>query len=175
MSSPFIDWERVGTRTAPTVQRRKALGRNVHVIVSACALAILVAPFALASPKATTSQGSEQGVRIPMKIVGSATNDYVLQARNTAADGRAARLVCTSSRFACLSVRNTGDGPAAKFTGSKNRPPFEVGNPNLVPNLNADRVDGKSAGQIVDEAVAQGAGARAPSGPAGGALSGTYP
>jgi hypothetical protein len=174
MPDPFIDWERIGA--VPSRSKRPSLiGRNVHVLVAVAGLALLATPFALASPKATTSQGSEEGVRLPVKIVGSATDDYVLDARNTAADGRAARLLCKSSRFACLSVRNTGDGPAAKFTGGKNRPPFEVGNANLVPNLNADLVDGKSAGQIVDEAVTQGAGARSPSGAAGGDLAGTYP
>ena len=146
------------------------------VAVAVGLLAAALAPAALAGqPKAEPAQGTQLGLKLPVKIVGSADSDYLLQVRNQSSDGRAGRFLCTAPTDPCIYVRNQGAGPAAKFVTQSGTPPFLVGNGTLVPALNADAVDGKGAAQIIDEAVAQGAGARAPAGPAGGDLAGSYP
>ena len=45
-------------------------------------------------------------------------------------------------------VKNTGNGPAAKFVAPADKPPIAVSNDTLVKKLNADKVDGKSAADL---------------------------
>jgi hypothetical protein len=150
---------------------RRPRPRTFHVLVAAAVLGVLVAPVALAA------------------------SDEPIQIRSEAP---AAKLVCSSAK-PCLNVRNSA-GTAAKFVAPAGRSPFEVGNATLVPNLNADLLDGLSASQILAEASKQtgpvgpqgpqgpkgDTGAIGPQGPpgsdaqfngatAGGDLAGTYP
>jgi hypothetical protein len=150
--------------------RRRRPG-TFHVLVAAAVLGVLVAPVALAA------------------------SDEPIQIRSEAP---AAKLVCSSAK-PCLNVRNSA-GTAAKFVAPAGRSPFEVGNATLVPNLNADLLDGLNASQILAEANKQTgpAGPQGPQGPkgdtgaigpqgppgsdaqfngatAGGDLAGTYP
>jgi hypothetical protein len=109
--------------------------RATHVAIAAVVLAVLVTPVAIAA--------SDE----PIRITSTST---------------AAKLVCTSAK-PCLNVRNSA-GTAAKFVGPAGRAPFEVGpDTTKVPNLNADLLDGLSAGQILSEASKQ----TGPAGPAG--------
>src|SRR3954447_3106442 len=117
-------------------------------------LALLAAPAAPAGPPvATPAQGSQLGLKLPVKIVGDLDGDYLLQVRNDSSNGPAARMLCTTPTNPCQYVRNLGAGPAVKFVTAPGTPPFLVGNGTLVPALNADAVDGKGAAQIIDEAV----------------------
>ena len=111
--------------------------RSLHVVLACAVLAVLVAPVALAANDA------------PIRIQASTT---------------AAKLGCDSAK-PCLNVRNSG-GTAAKFVGPAGRAPFEVGSAALVPNLNADLLDGLSANQILAEADKQ-IGPVGPQGPQG--------
>ncbi|MEO6351424.1 MAG: hypothetical protein ABIP53_12300, partial [Candidatus Limnocylindrales bacterium] len=54
-------------------------------------------------------------------------------------------LKSTSSSAVTLSVINTGGKPAAKFTANDGVAPFQVTSGAMVPNLNADMLDGLSA------------------------------
>jgi hypothetical protein len=151
----------------PSARSRRQV-RGGHVALAAALLAVVVAPVAVAGPSAGPAQGDEEGVRLPVKIVADEP-DYVLKVLNQNASGRAARVVCKSTTQPCLYARNPSGGPAAKFVSTPGKPPFEVGpNPTLVPNLNADLLDGLSAGQIVAEAAGKaGPGPQGPTGPQG--------
>jgi hypothetical protein len=152
-----------------------AMDRRFLAVVITTLVALTATPALAAEPSAKPAQGTQIGLKTPVKIVGDVASDYALQVRNQNADGRAGRFLCTSPVNPCVYVKNQGPGPAAKFVAPAGTPPFLVGSGTLVPALNADAVDGKGAAQIIDEAVAQGAGSRAPGGPAGGDLTGTYP
>jgi hypothetical protein len=99
------------------------------------------------------------------------------QAETAAADSnKPARFVCSFEDRPCLYAHNRGGWPAARFSASAGKPPFRVGRDSgKVVNLNADELDGLGAQAIIDEAVERGAGSRAPTGPAGGDLTGDYP
>ena len=149
--------------------------QTLRILAATLILALLVAPLAIAGPLARQASPAQQNFTQPVRITAKAAADYALQVRNTASDGRGARVICTSPGEPCLYVTN-GSGPAAKFRSPAGQAPFEIGRGAAkVANLDADKVDGQSADQIVDRAIEQGAGSRAPSGPAGGALSGSYP
>ncbi|MCB0877200.1 MAG: hypothetical protein KDB46_13510, partial [Solirubrobacterales bacterium] len=176
----FIDFEQVmleaeskspGRR--PASRRRRGFGRGARVAVAAAALTALVAPLAASAAKGGDDD-APQSFAGPIRV--SATGDtYSLRARNTGGGG-AARLSCRRGEGdACLLVNNRDGGPAARFVGGKKAPPFEVGSRVRVDGLNADRLDGRTASDIVEDAIELGAGSRTPSGPAGGDLTGTYP
>jgi len=176
----FIDFEQVmleverqAPERRPGTQRRREVGRGARVAIAAAALTALVAPLAAS---AAGGGGSEapQSFSGPIRV--SATGDvYSMRARNTGGGG-AARFSCRRGEGdACLVVNNRDGGPAARFVGGKSAPPFEVGSRVRVDGLNADRLDGRTASEIVEDAIELGAGSRTPSGPAGGDLTGTYP
>lgn len=176
----FIDFEQVMLeveRDAPERSprrpgRRRELGRGARVAIASAALTALVVPLAAsaANDDGQPPASFSEPIRVNVESDG-----YALRTRNTG-DGAAARLSCKRGEArACLVVSNGDGGPAARFSGGKGAPPFEVGSKVRVDGLNADRLDGRTASQIVEDAIELGAGSRAPSGPAGGDLAGTYP
>jgi hypothetical protein len=174
----FIDYEQVlieaerrdrdrGRATATSRGRRDSSA--LRVALAASLLTLLVAP--LAASGVSGGGSSDSG---PLRIRAEVTDGYVLRAQNTAEEGPAGRFVCRSGKRACLLVRN-GSGVAARFAGPADAAPFEVSSGVRVEGLNADRLDGRSASELVDEAVAAGSGGRTPTGAAGGDLTGLYP
>jgi hypothetical protein len=165
--------EVVETWSPPRFAGRHA--QTLRVLGATLIFALLVAPFAIAGPPARQASPTQQNFTQPVKITAKAAADYALKVRNGASDGRGVRVICTSPGEPCLYVTNE-NGPAAKFRSPAGQAPFEIGpGAAKVLNLDADKVDGESADQIVDRAIQQGAGGRTPTGPAGGALSGAYP
>lgn len=65
---------------------------------------------------------------------------------STAAAARAVRLDSKSPSQATLYARNTGGGAAAEFVVNAGKPPFKVNSTTKVMGLNADQVDGHTAG-----------------------------
>ena len=148
--------------------------RQLHVAVAAAVLSVLISPFAAGAGQ------DDQQLRAPSEgepfsIRADAPDDYALRAKNRGAGGQGARITCESAEDPCALVRNKGAGTPARFHGSPDVEPFQVGSEVRVDRLNADLLDGRHASEIVDEAVAAGAGGRTPTGPAGGDLTGTFP
>ena len=188
MTEPsFIDFEQVALESerrhgsAPR-RRRRNLGGAARVAIATACLTLLVAPLAATAGKPSGSSSSG-----PIRIDATMDGGYPLRVRNSSDEGASARLTCANGSKACLFVKNTGDGPAAKFAGGTDVPPFLVRSKRKVKHLNADRLDGRTATDLIAEAVDAGAGGDGdqtplqdagdgtPAGPAGGDLTGTYP
>ena len=176
----FIDFEQVmlevergAPERRPPARRRRGFGRGARVALAAAALTALVIPLAASAARGPSSD-APQSFAGPIRVSADG-KVYSLRARNTGGGG-AARFSCKrSGNDPCVLVSNRDGGPAARFVGGKGAPPFEVDSKVRVDGLNADRLDGRTASQIVKDAIDLGAGSRTPTGAAGGDLSGTYP
>lgn len=168
----FIDFEQVAIEAeARAPKRRRTLPPRVRLAIATAGLTLLVTPFAAGAAGGPESFAGSAGEALQVRA--DVPGDYALRVINIGEQGRAARLTC-DSRKRCALIRNE-DGAAARFVSGPDQPPFDVTSKVRVDGLNADRLDGRSASQIIDEAIELGAGGRTPTGPAGGDLTGTYP
>jgi hypothetical protein len=144
-------------------------GQGKYVVLSSLILALLVAPFALASDGDPFRAGGRTTfTRITTMLGNSAT--YATQQSNLRqGDGGAARYGCRSSAANeyCLLSKNTGGGGSFRFQSSNSllggsievspptgktaadAKPFTTNAHGVATGLNADRVDGMSADDIV--------------------------
>lgn len=75
---------------------------------------------------------------------------------NGSSGARAIRAESKGSGAGTIYAKNTGGGPAAEFVTNAGRAPFKVNRTSKVANLNADFVDGKSAGAFAPSVLAAG-------------------
>jgi hypothetical protein len=136
-----------------------------HLLLGALALALLVAPFAIAqggnrqggpiilgerNPSGTQGSGSTAETAI---IADIGSNGQATRQSNNAPGGRAAGYGCqndgTAVTNACANYVNRGQGPAAAFRTRGNIPFLVDDNTGKVPNLNADMLDDQTAADFV--------------------------
>ncbi len=161
----FIDFEQVmlevergAPERRPPARRRRGFGRGARVALAAAALTALVIPLAASAARGPSSD-APQSFAGPIRVSADG-KVYSLRARNTGGGG-AARFSCKrSGNDPCVLVSNRDGGPAARFVGGKGAPPFEVDSKVRVDGLNADRLDGRTASQIVKDAIDLVAGSR---------------
>ena len=152
----MLDVERGAPERRPPARRRRGFGRGARVALAAAALTALVIPLAASAARGPSSD-APQSFAGPIRVSADG-KVYSLRARNTGGGG-AARFSCKrSGNDPCVLVSNRDGGPAARFVGGKGAPPFEVDSKVRVDGLNADRLDGRTASQIVKDAIDLGAG-----------------
>jgi hypothetical protein len=171
----FIDFDEVvrrveNERRTPTAPRAPRLSATARIASATAFLMLLVAPLT-----AVAGDGEQTAFLGPVWIHADAPGAPVLTGRNVADEGQFGRVSCRTTDKGCLLIKNLHSGAAAKFTTEDGTAPFIVSSSAMVEHLNANRVEGMHAQQIIDQAVAAGAGGRTPTGPAGGGLAGTYP
>lgn len=148
-----------------------------YVLVSAVALAFLVAPIAMGAGEGLPVDGGarnpspdqRQNYTKETEIIANVSTYGTRQSNKSTTGGGAiygCRATSNSSRT-CVRASNLADGQAFSFSGrggvigrieatDANAKPFTTNATGVADGLNADRVDGRNAGQIRDEAVAAG-------------------
>ena len=158
------------------------MSRRVWIIASACVLAICIAPFAIAAGEGQPLRGgarnpgnnqSQAYTRETEVIANNAT--YGTRQSNKSTNGGGAIYGCRSGEGGsgkgnnpCLRASNIQKGFAFEFesrgtqggaitvgNGGDNVKPFTTNATGVADGLNADRVDGKNASDIVNDAQAQ--------------------
>jgi hypothetical protein len=147
-------------------------GQGKYVLLSAIALAVLVAPFAVAADGDPVRAGGRTTFTSITRVLGDSSTYATQQSNLRSGDGGAARYGCRSSAANeyCLLSKNTGGGGSFRFTSDKSllggvidvdpptgktaadAKPFTTNATGVATGLNADQVDGMSADDIVKAA-----------------------
>lgn len=147
-------------------------GQGKYVVLSSLFLALLVSPFALAADGDPIRAGGRTTFTSITRVLGNSSTYATQQSNLRVGDGGAARYGCRSSAANefCLLSKNTGGGGSFRFTSSNSllggvievKPPsgktaadakpFTTDATGVATGLNADRVDGMSADDIVKAA-----------------------
>ncbi len=162
MEREFIDWTAVGDDTTPAPRRRRRLGRVSNKALFGGSVVMLALTGATVV-QATTGLPLKEGVRngtatketqIISKVTG---NQYGTRQSNVSTGptaGGSAIYGCRRPTLECTRAANLDKGPAASFQ-TKGLVPFTISPTatGVVPNLNADKVDGLSADEIAKQAL----------------------
>jgi hypothetical protein len=147
-------------------------GQGKYVVLSSLILAMLVAPFALASDGDPVRAGGRTTFTSITRVLGDSATYATQQSNLRNGDGGAARYGCRSSAANeyCLLSKNTGGGGSFRFTSAnsllggiidvdppqgktaRDAKPFTTNATGVATGLNADEVDGMSADDIIKAA-----------------------
>lgn len=191
----FLDWEEVAPTAAPPQRRRRRRDRSRarSVVLASVIVGLLASPFSFAAAGDALREGVRNGTTSSeTEVIGKfdatsgAKGGYVTRQSNTQTGAKAGGAAIYGCRGAaggtaggsapCLRASNLGNGfafelasqtgPAGLFTpGLPTDAPFAVEGTGRVVGLNADKVDGLDAAQLVAQAGGQGP--AGPQGPAG--------
>jgi hypothetical protein len=154
------------------IRFRMPPGQGKYLVLSSLILALLVAPFAVASDGDPVRAGGRTTFTSITRVLGNSSTYATQQSNLRDGDGGAARYGCRSSAANeyCLLSKNTGGGGSFRFTSDKSllggvidvKPPtgktardakpFTTNATGVATGLNADEVDGMSADDIVKAA-----------------------
>ena len=155
------------------IRRMRPEGRPIWILICATVLAVGVASVASGAAGDFVRVGKRNAAAGTTAIVGSTTNYATRQSNNQNGDGGAASYGCRSdaAHEACLLVLNHQDGRVFNFRShgalsagfievippsgksAADVAPFTTNAKGVASGLNADEVDGQSAGDIVAAAL----------------------
>ncbi len=144
-------------------------GQGKYLVLSSLILALLVAPFAVASDGDAVRAGGRTTFTSITRVLGDSSTYATQQSNLRDGDGGAARYGCRSSASNeyCLLSKNTGGGGSFRFTSANSllggvidvdppsgktaadAKPFTTNATGVATGLNADKVDGMDAQDIV--------------------------
>ena len=147
-------------------------GQGKYLVISSLILALLVAPFALAADGDPMVAGGRTTFTKITRVLGDSTTYATQQSNLHNGDGGAARYGCRSSAANeyCLLSKNTGGGGSFRFTSAnsllggvidvdppqgktpRDAKPFTTNATGVATGLNADRLDGMNAADIIKAA-----------------------
>lgn len=151
---------------------RMPKGQGKYLVMSSLILAMLVAPFAVASDGDAVRAGRRTTFTSITRVLGDSSTYATQQSNLRNGDGGAARYGCRSSAANefCLLSKNTGGGGSFRFQSlnsllggsievnppagktAADAKPFTTNAHGVATGLNADQVDGMSAADIVKAA-----------------------
>jgi hypothetical protein len=147
-------------------------GQGKYVVLSSLILALLIAPFAVASNGDAIRAGNRTTFTSITRVLGNSSTYATQQSNLRAGDGGAARYGCRSSAANeyCLLSKNTGGGGSFRFQSlnsllggsievdppsgktAADAKPFTTNAHGVATGLNADQVDGMNAADIIKAA-----------------------
>ena len=151
---------------------RMPRGQGKYLVMSSLILALLVAPLAFAADGDPMVAGGRTTFDSITRVLGNSGTYATQQSNLRDGDGGAARYGCRSNagNEFCLLSKNTGGGGSFRFTSAnsllggiidvdppqgktaRDAKPFTTNATGVATGLNADEVDGMSAGEIVKAA-----------------------
>jgi hypothetical protein len=151
---------------------RMPKGQGKYLVISSLILALLVAPFAVASDGDPVRAGGRTTFTSITRVLGDSSTYATQQSNLRNGDGGAARYGCRSSAANefCLLSKNTGGGGSFRFQSlnsllggsievnppqgktANDAKPFTTNAHGVATGLNADQVDGMSADDIIKAA-----------------------
>jgi hypothetical protein len=157
-------------------RRLPGRGNGPWIVVAACGAALLITPFAVAAGEGRPVAGGKRNPSSSKSLaftreteIIANTSTYGTRQSNKSNNGGGAIYGCraaTGTR-SCLRASNLSSGRAFSFatnsgtevgrieSGNTNAAPFTTNATGVATGLNADKVDGKSASDIVSDAQAQ--------------------
>ena len=149
-------------------------GQGKYLVISSLILALLVTPLAFAADGDPMRAGGRTTFTSITRVLGDSSTYATQQSNLRQGDGGAARYGCrsTAGNEFCLLSKNTGGGGSFRFTSAnsllggvidvdppqgktaRDAKPFTTNATGVATGLNADEVDGMSAGDIVKAAQA---------------------
>src|SRR6476661_3623770 len=151
---------------------RMPRGQGKYVVMSSLIIALLAAPFAIASNGDPIKAGGRRTFTRITTVLGDSATYATQQSNLRQGDGGAARYGCrsTAANEYCLLSKNTGGGGSFRFQSlnsllggsievnppqgktAADAKPFTTNAHGVATGLNADQVDGMSADDIVKAA-----------------------